>query len=376
MSDSSWDPMGLTPGLSALGADARLFEEFRACTASLPEPNGAFALGRVGSAVREIYHLLTATGEVVARPAGRLRTLGELPLVGDWVVFAVDPADPSSARVLAVLPRRTLLSRKGAGTEVREQGVAANVDVVLLVMGLDRDFNLNRLERFSVMAWESGAEPVVVLTKADLLADENAVAEACAEVEARLPGLSVVALSALRCSGLAALAPWLRPGRTLALLGSSGAGKSTLANALLGEERLLTGAVRDADGRGRHTTTRRELLTLPGGALLLDNPGVREIQLWAETDQGLEDAFDDIATLAAGCRFGDCRHQGEPGCAVQAAVRSGKLPAARLESYFKLERELSSLELRQDVVARRQAERAFGKMARQSQSVKKERRGG
>jgi ribosome biogenesis GTPase len=347
----------LTPGLIALGADSRVLSGFQSIDDS---PR----LGRVISASREIYLVDTGGEEITARPAGRLRSHGELPAVGDWVALAA-----SSPQILELLPRRSRLSRQAAGKTQREQVVAANLDVVLLVMGLDRDYNLNRLERFSVMAWESGAEPVAVLTKKDLCPDSAA---AVAEVEARLPGMAALALSAPRGDGLDALSPWLRPGRTLAMLGSSGAGKSTLANALLGEARLDTGAVREGDGRGRHTTTRRELLRLPGGALLLDNPGVREIQLWSSGEDGLGQAFDDVAALAEGCRFADCRHQDEPGCAVQAALRRGELAAERLASFFKLERELRSFELRQDVAARRKLERGFGVMSRRAQEAKQD----
>ncbi len=352
----------LTPSQIALGMDSRLVSEFASFLAT--STDSGLRLGRVVSAVREIYLLESEEGEISAQPAGKLRAFAELPVVGDWVAFAA-----GSGQIVAVLPRRSQLSRKVAGREVREQVVAANMDVVLLVMGLDQDYNLNRLERFSVMAWESGGEPVVVLTKADLDAD---VAEARRAAEERLPGIPVLALSALHHEGLGELAPWLLPGRTLAMLGSSGAGKSTLANALLGEERLLTGAVSEEDGKGRHTTTRRELLRLPCGAFLLDNPGVREIQLWSEGG-GLEEAFGDIAELAAQCRFADCGHHGEPGCAVRAALRKGRLAEARLESYFKLEKEVHALELRQDVVARRKAERGFGLMSRQAQQAKKRR---
>lgn len=354
----------LPPSLGALGADSRVLSLFHEYQASAGKPSDG-RLARVVSAVREIYLVDTAAGEETARPAGRLRLSGELPAVGDWVAL-----DAGDSQIKAILPRRSQLSRKAAGKAMREQVVAANVDVVLLVMGLDRDFNLNRLERFSVMAWESGAAPVAVLTKKDLAEDP---AGAVLAVEQRLPGMPVVAVAAPHGDGLGSLEPWLRPGSTLAMLGSSGAGKSTLANALLGEAKLATGAVRTADGRGRHTTTRRELLRLPGGALLLDNPGVREIQLWAAGEEGLGEAFEDIAELAAACRFADCSHQGEPGCAVERAVRSGSLAEERLASYFKLQRELHSLELRQDVAARRRLERGFGVLSRQAQEVKKRR---
>lgn len=363
-----FDGKALSAGEFALGADSRILAEFLKISAA--QKQHGLRLGRVVSAVREIYLVETAENEVAARPAGRLRAAGELPVVGDWVAVA-------GTQIAALLPRRSRLSRRAAGQGRREQVVAANVDVALLVMGLDRDFNLNRLERFTVMAWESGAEPVAVLTKADLAGDPDGAVQA---VAARLPGLPVVAVAALRGEGLSALSPWLRSGRTVAMLGSSGAGKSTLANALLGEERMATGGVREEDGPGRHTTTRRELLRLPGGALLLDNPGVREIQLWVQGEgedgaSALDDAFADVAALAAECRFADCSHHGEPGCAVAAALASGRLAAGRLASYLKLQRELASFELRQDVAARRRAERSFGVLSRRAQEAKQDQAG-
>lgn len=362
-----FEEKALSCGEIALGADSRVLSEFLKILAAHRQEG--LRLGRVVSAVREIYLVQTGDAEVAARPAGRLRSAGELPVVGDWVALA-------GAQIAALLPRRSRLSRKAAGTAHREQVVAANVDVALLVMGLDRDWSLNRLERFSVMAWESGAEPVAVLTKADLAEDPAGAALA---VEERLPGMSVLTVAALRGDGLEGLAPWLRCGRTLAMLGSSGAGKSTLANALLGEERLATGALREDDGKGRHTTTRRELLRLPGGALLLDNPGVREIQLWASGESAgggsLDDAFADVAALAGECRFADCGHRGEPGCAVAAALRSGRLSEERLASFQKLRRELLSQELRQDVAARRRLERSFGVLSRRAQEAKQDRAG-
>jgi ribosome biogenesis GTPase len=243
--------------------------------------------------------------------------------------------------------------RRAAGDETVQQVLAANVDTVFLVMGLDRDYNPRRVERALVLAWESGAEPVIVLNKTDL-SDE--VEARRAEVEAAAPGVPVVALSAKRSEGLADLGPWLRRGRTVALLGSSGVGKSTIVNRLLGEERQRTREVRESDQRGRHTTTHRELLALPGGGLLIDTPGLREIQLWA-TEGGLAAAFGDVETLAAGCRFRDCAHEAEPGCAVRAAVEEGTLPPERLASFHKLRAELRSLEIREDP-ERLRAERA------------------
>jgi ribosome biogenesis GTPase len=226
--------------------------------------------------------------------------------------------------------------------------VAANVDTVFLIAGLDHDFNPRRIERYLALAFESGAAPVVVLNKADLVGDVEA---RIAEIEATAFGVPVVAVSAQERFGLEALEPWLKPGQTVALLGSSGVGKSTLVNALLGGERQATTAVRESDSRGRHTTTYRELVPLPAGALLLDTPGMRGLKLWAG-DGSLRSTFQDISALAGGCRFTDCKHAHEPGCAVLTAVEQGALDPARLESWRKLQRELRWLERRQDARAR------------------------
>lgn len=301
---------------------------------------------RVAREDRDRYVVLNAAGVSAAVLTGRFRhdarTRADLPAVGDWVMARAATGGPAS--ISALLPRASAFMRKVAGETTEEQVVAANVEAVFLVCGLDGDFNPRRIERALTAAWESGAQPVVVLNKADLAADP----EACvAETLAVAPGVPVVALSALAGSGLAALAPWLAPGHTVALIGSSGAGKSTLTNALLGESRQAVGAVRDTDSRGRHTTTHRELVPLPSGALLLDTPGMRELQLWGD-DSGLDGAFPEVAALAARCRFGDCSHAAEPGCAVLEAIAEGTLELARLAAWRKLQRELHYLAGRQD----------------------------
>ena len=304
---------------------------------------------RILSMHREAYGLATAEGERTGQLSGRLRhdakSEADLPAVGDWVAARLPPGEGAAA-ILAVLPRRTRLARKVPGAETAEQVVAANVDVVLVVAGLDHDYNPRRLERALVLAKGGGAEPVIVLNKADLLSPADLAARV-AETHAVAPGVTVVAVSAATGEGLGALAPSLRPGRTAALIGSSGVGKSTLVNRLLGEERQPTFPVREHDARGRHTTTRRELLRLPGGALLIDTPGLRELQLWAAPD-ALEGAFSEVDALAASCRFTDCKHDGEPGCAVAEAAALGVLDAGRLASYHKLQKEIRHLALRQD----------------------------
>lgn len=308
---------------------------------------------RVAVAHTRVLRLRGVAGEWQAQASGRLRhhrrRPEEGPAVGDWVA-ASPPNASGQALVHAVLPRQTVFVRRAAGDRSVQQVLAANVDTVFLVMGLDGDFNPRRIERALVLAWESGALPVIVLNKADVCAD----VEGCrAEVEAAAPGVPVVVVAAKEGSGLEALAPWLESGKTVALLGSSGVGKSTLVNRLLGEERQRTREVRRSDQRGRHTTTHRELVLLPGGGLLLDTPGLREIQLWA-TEDGLASAFEDVDGLASGCRFRDCAHEAEPGCAVRAAVESGTMAEERLLSYHKLRAEVRSLEVREDPLLRRQ----------------------
>jgi ribosome biogenesis GTPase len=330
--------------LSSLGWNERLEAAFG------PWRDEECLPARVAREERGRYLILDEQGEHEAVLAGRLRhetaTRSERPAVGDWVAARRETGGP--AIIAGVLARASAFVRKVSGEVTQEQVVAANIDAVFVVAGLDGDFNPRRIERMLAAAWESGAEPIVVLNKADLA---DSLETRIAQVAALAPGAAVVAISALAGDGLAALAPWLAPGRTVALIGSSGVGKSTLANALLGESRQATGDVREDDSRGRHTTTRRELLVLPSGALLLDTPGMRELQLWGE-DSGVDGAFPDIAGLARQCRFRDCAHEGEPGCAVLAALESGELDPARLASWRKLKRELRWLETRVDARAR------------------------
>lgn len=323
---------------------------------------------RVTWHVREHYRVQAADGELAAKPSGRSRFEEQLPVVGDWVVIE---RGPSEARIEHCLPRRTKLSRKVAGDRVAEQVVAANIDTVLLVAGLDGDYNQRRIERMLSMAWDSGASPVVVLNKADLSDDPAA---AVAQTTAIAPGVTVVALSAKRETGLEPLLETLPPAHTAIMVGSSGVGKSTLLNRLCGEEVMPTADVREHDDRGRHTTTHRQLIRLPNGALLIDNPGIRELQLWADDEPALEEAFADVLEIAAGCRFRDCAHEAEPGCAVRAAVEAGTLSASRLANMRELERELARLELKQNAAARRKVERKQGQFYKTVQSAKKKRR--
>lgn len=304
---------------------------------------------RVARAHGRHYLLLSEYGDVPAELAGRLRheadSSADLPAVGDWVGAAIRP-DEQSATIVRVLPRRSCFSRNSSGSATQQQIIAANIDVVFLVAGLDGDFNPRRIERYLAAAWTSGATPVIVLNKADLADDLPSRIDA---VMCVAPGVAVHAVSAASGEGFDQLAPYASPGRTVALLGSSGVGKSSIINCLLGRERQQTAAVREHDSRGRHTTTSRELILLEAGGLLIDTPGMRELQVWSEAESPA--GFSDIDQLAAGCRYRDCGHCSEPGCAVRAAIESGELEPDRLDSFFKLQREMRYHELRQDEAA-------------------------
>lgn len=296
---------------------------------------------------RELYQVDGDHGELSARVSGRMRHNAEarsdFPAVGDWV--ALEPRiDEGQATIHAVLPRRSSFSRKVAWHRTEEQVVAANVDTVFLVSDLDRDFNLRRMERYLTVAWESGARPVVVLNKADLCPDPGPSVE---EAQSVAFGVPIHAVSATQGQGLDAVRSYLGPGTTTALLGSSGVGKSTLINGLLGADALRVGAVREDDGRGRHVTTWRELVVIPGGGVIIDTPGMRELQLWAD-DRTIESSFEDIAEVAGQCRFSDCQHKTEPGCAVRQALEDGRIDADRYRSYAKLRREVAYLAARRD----------------------------
>jgi len=331
--------------LVALGWDDALDAAFRA---HAPDEHHSHVVpARVVAHHRDRWLLDDGVTVREATLAGRLRhhRPHDVPTVGDWVV--ADRADDGAATAIrALLPRRTLLQRKSAGDASEAQPLAANVDLVLIAAALPDDVNVRRINRYLTIAWDAGAQPLVVLTKADLAPD---VGSAIARVRGEAPGVDVLALSSARDDGLDALRRHLHPGITAVVVGPSGAGKSTLVNRLLGAERLRTGEVRQ-DGAGRHTTTHRELVRLPGGAMLIDTPGIRELQLWAD-DDGLERTFADVDALTAECRFGDCRHEQEPGCAVTAAVAEGTLPADRLAQWNEIQRELAWLARRRDAAA-------------------------
>lgn len=320
---------------------------------------------RVTAAHRDAWVVALGDGDRDAVVAGRLRyeavRPGDLPAVGDWVAVE-PPRGDGPAVIVAVLPRRSAFRRSngdgraGAARIAAEQVLVANIDVALLVSGLDGDFNLRRLERYLTVAYAGGATPVVVLNKADI--DDDVEGHLVA-AESVAPGVPVHAVSARTGRGLDELTrDFLRPGTTAVVLGSSGVGKSTLLNALLGTARQRTSAVREDDSKGRHTTTARELIAIDGGALLVDTPGIRSLEV-AGADEGLEDAFADIAELALDCRFRDCRHEGEPGCAVLAALADGRLDRDRYESYRKLEREAAHAVRQVDPVARAEERRKW-----------------
>ena len=338
------------------------------------ELNSEIAAARVAEENREMYRLLSAEGEFMAEVSGKFRHeaagRADFPAVGDWVL-ASTRKEESRATIHRVLTRKSKFSRKIAGKKTEEQIVAANVDVVFIVSSLNSEFNLRRLERYVTLAWESGAQPVIVLNKSDL--SENSE-ELRREAEAAAIGVAVVLTSALRGDGIEKIREIMRsvpeePGsaestsekmpvaKTAALLGSSGVGKSSLINAILGIQLLDTGEIRESDDRGRHTTTTRHLIIAPGGGVLIDTPGMRELQLW-DASEGIDQAFGEIAELAANCKFRDCQHVNEPGCAVRAAVESGALDAERLESFHKLGREEKFVAAKQDAAVRAEQSKA------------------
>lgn len=307
----------------------------------IPNPENLPGIpARITAQHKERYEIVCDRGEAFARLKTKEYYTGTelFPTAGDFVM--VDYNENGDSRILATLPRRTCFTRREPGPIPRDQAVAANFDWVFLLQSMNQNFNPARLERYLALAWQSGATPVVLLTKADLAPSYQ---EYLTEAQRVAPGVEVHAVSARTGLGLDGLSPYLQPGKTLVFLGSSGVGKSSLVNALAGEEIMTVNGIREADGRGRHTTTHRQLIRLPGGALIIDTPGMRELGM-AETAEGLSETFSDVEQYLGRCRFRDCRHEKEPGCAVKAAIAAGALDPARWERYRKLRTEAQSHE--------------------------------
>lgn len=316
--------------LAALGWNDTFAQAFAPYAAEGCEP------ARVTLELKGYCEVTGETGARLGECSGKFihaaKTPADYPAIGDWVGVTPQPGDSTRAAIQAVLPRRTRFSRRAAGEDVLEQVVAANVDTVFLVSSLDGNHHLHRLERYLAAAYASGAQPVVLLNKADLADETETIPR---EIAVIAPAVPVFVISAKTRRGLKALAPWLRPGQTIALLGSSGVGKSTLINRLMGDPVQAVQEVRAVDNKGRHTTTQRELLITPDGVIIIDTPGMREIQPW-EAEQSVATAFDDVTAVAGRCKFSDCTHTVEPGCAVQAALADGSLDLARWQSYLRM----------------------------------------
>jgi ribosome biogenesis GTPase / thiamine phosphate phosphatase len=343
---------GATPvNLAGLGWNA-FFEAHLAEVAT-----SSTVAARVIEQLKDFYRVHDGKREYLAELGGKFRYTAEdkndLPAVGDWVTITVRRAE-NRARIEGILPRRTKLSRKVAGRAISEQVVATNLDIVFIVSALNQEFNARRIERYLTLVWDSGARPVILLNKADLCVDADRIAT---EVETLALGASVHLVCAVSGQGMQEMKQHLTPGVTAAFVGSSGVGKSTIINGLIGHQQIRVQPVRESDDRGKHTTTTRQMFFLPGGGVVIDTPGMRELQLWDNGD-GLDKAFGDIRDLARECRFRDCSHEGEPGCAVEAAVAGGTLNPERLESHRKLKAELRFLERKADpALAREEKER-------------------
>jgi ribosome biogenesis GTPase len=356
-----------TDDLTSLGWDEFFASAFQ------PYAANGYACGRVALEHKHFYRIYSEWGEVRGEIVGKLRHEAldreDLPVVGDWVVIRRGP-EAGKVTIHAVLPRKGQFTRKVAGARTEKQIVAANIDMVFLVTSLNQNFNPRRVERYLIVAWESGAHPVVILSKSDLC-DESE--ERTREIKAVVGDVPVHTVSVMRRESLDELSQYLKHGQTVALLGSSGVGKTTLINHFLGREYLRVQATREHDGRGRHTTTHRELIVLPQGGLVLDTPGMRELQLW-DGEGGLHVAFADIETTASQCYFSDCRHRDEPQCAIREALAEGAIDVARYESYEKLQKELTYLARKQDIrstIAEKKRWKKLSRLASQRAQMKR-----
>lgn len=344
-------------------------EHWRLMAAQIPKQDKALVPARITAQFSKQYRIITQEGEQTAIVTGKYEyeagSKSDFPAVGDWVM--VEPLQGESRAVIHhLLPRQSAVTRREAGSVPDEQIIAANMDTVFIINALNKDFNVRRIERYLIAVWESGAAPVVLLTKADLCESPEAYV---AEVEAVAPGVPVHAVSSLMDQGKEQLGEYLVQGKTVAITGTSGAGKSTLLNWLSGQEMQRVQGIREEDARGRHTTTHRELFVLPGGAIMVDTPGMRELQLW-DSEEGFEATFADISALAQQCRFHDCRHETEAGCAVREALQDGTLDAKRYANYKKTERELAHI-ARKERVSNRRQNKSSGKSPRKGDRGRK-----
>jgi ribosome biogenesis GTPase len=353
--------MSIEFDLHRLGWQAFFEQQFQ------PHRDAGLIPARVAEEHRERYAILCEEGERGAEVTGRLRYTAasrtDFPAVGDWV--ALQWNGDSTAVIHAVLPRRTLLMRKTAGTLTEAQAIAANLDTLFIVTDVDRDYNPRRLERYLTLARDCGVRPAIVLNKSDL---NRRAADLARELAVVAGGVPVLSLSALDGNGVDALAAQIGEAATVALIGSSGVGKTTIINRLLGENQLRTSRIRESDGRGRHTTSWRQLLLLPTGGIVIDTPGMREVQLWAD-EESLDATFHDIEEIAAECRFADCGHKSEPDCAVRRALETGEITEERFESYLKLRRELRFLERKQDIRLRLEEQARWKRISRSAQEI-------